>query len=416
MSKEQLPSCKYFPEAIAPLFDPATIRSRCQNIFDAVSADRSNYFILKSENLPKVVEYVVNECRLNYPDGRIPIHGRMRHFEMDGIDRIGNLKKKLAKSSLEKSVALADLVVVSVLLDAGAGTQWKFKETATGKTYGRSEGLAAASLEYFVKGGFANDRKTPRVDAERLIHLTLEDLAGCLQSKPGNEVIGLEGRLSLLKNLGRALIAASEVYGKDEPRPGNIVRFLKSQSVGNKIEAAQILHTLLGTLSAIWPGRIQREGFSLGDVWEHPSAGGQGATKGLVPFHKLSQWLSYSLVEPCLESETLVENLDALTGLPEYRNGGLFIDLGVLSPKSPEVFSRTYKPFDEFIVEWRALTVMLLDKLGAKVREKLHQSPNTLPLANILQGGTWSAGRRIANSLRKNGAPPIQLDSDGTVF
>ena len=29
----------------------------------------------------------------------------------------------------------------------------------------------------------------------------------------------------------------------------------------------------------------------MGDVWPHPAI-------GLVPFHKLSQWLSYSLVEP----------------------------------------------------------------------------------------------------------------------
>jgi hypothetical protein len=39
-----------------------------------------------------------------------------------------------------------------------------------------------------------------------------------------------------------------------------------------------------------------------------------------------------------------------------------------------------------------------------------------LPLARILQGGTWAAGRTIAKRLRPDGGPPLKIISDGTVF
>jgi Protein of unknown function (DUF1688) len=110
-----------------------------------------------------------------------------------------------------------------------------------------------------------------------------------------------------------------------------------------------------------------------------------------------------------------VTGLDALTGLPEYRNGGLLLDTGVIVARDARDLAKTWKPQDGFIVEWRALTVTLLDELAALVREQLGVSAEQMPLACILQGGTWAAGRQIANELR-DGAPPLKIESDGTVF
>jgi len=39
-----------------------------------------------------------------------------------------------------------------------------------------------------------------------------------------------------------------------------------------------------------------------------------------MPFHKLSQWLTYSLLEPFEWAGVRIHRLDELTGLPEYRN------------------------------------------------------------------------------------------------
>ena len=68
------------------------------------------------------------------------------------------------------------------------------------------------------------------------------------------------------------------------------------------------------------------------------------------------------------------------------------------------------------MVEWRALTVALIDRLAERIRARLGLSAEHLPLAKILEGGTWAAGRKIARELRPGGGPPLQLVSDGTLF
>ena len=68
------------------------------------------------------------------------------------------------------------------------------------------------------------------------------------------------------------------------------------------------------------------------------------------------------------------------------------------------------------MVEWRTLTVALLDRLADIVRAKLNMNAKTLPLAKVLEGGTWATGRALARERRPDGAPPISVISDGTVF
>jgi hypothetical protein len=182
------------------------------------------------------------------------------------------------------------------------------------------------------------------------------------------------------------------------------------------IDAAALLRALLDGLAPIWPGRIELGGVNLGDVWHHPAAGGTGPSAGLVPFHKLSQWLAYSLFEPLERTGRRIAQPGALTGLPEYRNGGLFIDLGVLVPRRDDIRAAVHAPGDEVVVEWRALTVALLDRVAEAVRLRLGKTPAELPLACVLEGGTWAAGRAVARELRPGGGPPLHIRSDGTVF
>jgi Protein of unknown function (DUF1688) len=182
----------------------------------------------------------------------------------------------------------------------------------------------------------------------------------------------------------------------------------------------------LRVLGPIWTAGSRVQGLPAGDVWPHRwagehtgvgvSAGRDPTTGGYVPFHKLGQWLSYSLLEPLQWAGVRVTGLDALTGLPEYRNGGLLIDGGVIVPRDARALNRTWKPQDDFIVEWRALTVALLDELAALVRQQLGKTAEELPLACILEGGTWAAGRQIARERRSDGAPPLKIESDGTLF
>jgi len=122
------------------------------------------------------------------------------------------------------------------------------------------------------------------------------------------------------------------------------------------------------------------------------------------------------LLEPLEHAGLTVTRLDELTALPEYRNGGLLIDLGVIRPRQPIDPTRRHEVSSELVVEWRALTVALMEPLVDLVRGKLGLGTDfTMP--HMLQGGTWSAGRKIARELRPpEGPSPLPVIADGTVF
>jgi hypothetical protein len=308
-------------------------------------------------------------------------------------------------------------VVVSVLLDAGAGTEWRFEEPGFRGVYARSEGLAVASFHLFLSGALSSrDRAKYIADAGGLETLNRDTFIGAFQVSDTNPLAGVDGRIGLLNTLGRTLRGKPEIFGQTLPRIGNLYDYFVERATGGTIMARDMLLTVLDVFSAIWPGRIALGGENLGDVWRHPVIHRADASNGLVPFHKLSQWLTYSLVEPLEWAGIRVSGLEELTGLAEYRNGGLFIDLGVLELKHPSALNEVHDIDSELVVEWRALTVALLDRLAPLVRRRLGLDDEALPLAKILQGGTWSAGRRISAQKRADGGPPIRVKSDGTVF
>lgn len=144
-----------------------------------------------------------------------------------------------------------------------------------------------------------------------------------------------------------------------------------------------------------------------------------------------------------------------MTGLPEYRNGGLLIDTGLLTLKIADMergivaYKRNaeatgqpsmevipmFEAADDVIVEWRALTVGFLDMLLVAVNKGLRLTgEKCLSLAQMLEAGSWKVslafvvpcgfsaerqqgGREIAEVSRPNTKePPIMIISDGTVF
>jgi hypothetical protein len=464
-------------DPIGPLRDPATIRARCAAITRAVDENRSSHFKLDRSRLDDAARRVAEITRQNYPDLKIPYHSRWRHFEAGGVDRKAELDGLLAgRSAAEVARARIDLTVVSVLLDAGAGAQWRYTEQAGAhidtlalpvqrqkgddllamlgqaagaapaaaavaaadasavsaasdmptpaaerRIFSRSEGLGVASFRGFVGGVFSASIDDPlRADAQALKRLDAAALRALFQASPSNPMVGLEGRAALLSRLGEVL---QETAARDggEARPGRLFDAVTLGGTRTEVAAAEVLHALLVGYAPIWRSGSMVQGLPAGDVWPHLWAGAltggapDATTSGWVPFHKLSQWLTYSLLEPFEWAGVRVTGLGALTGLPEYRNGGLLIDCGVIVPRDPRDLAKTWQPQSDFIVEWRALTVTLLDELALLVRAQLGVTAEQMPLACILEGGTWAAGRQIAKELR-DGAPPLKIESDGTVF
>ena len=399
------------PAAGADLLSASAIRARSATITRAVEAGNSTHFSVDRSRLQPAARLVADVTRRRYRDLAIPYHSRWRHFDAGGRSRISELNRHLAcYAPPDRLRAQIDLTVVSVLLDAGAGGAWRYREPGTIDDYTRSEGLGVASLRAFIGGAWSASPGEPlRVDAAALTGIDAATLAHWFQVTPRNELVGLDGRAALLRRLGDVLETRPDRFGLTA-RPSAL---FDSMLRGATVSAPSILRALLDGFGDIWRGRRANGHDASGDVWRHPHARGTGASEGYVPFHKLSQWLAYSLFEPFEWAGITVTDRDALTALPEYRNGGLLIDTGVLKLDPAVDRDAQWAPESELAVEWRALTVTLLDELAQCVRAELDRPQ--LPLACILEGGTWAAGRELAMRLR-NGEPPLRVLSDGTVF
>jgi hypothetical protein len=281
---------------------------------------------------------------------------------------------------------LVDLFVVSVLLDAGAGPTWTYEELKTGLKIGRSEGLAVASLDMFESGLFARaedeggNGSRDKCEAQALSRLTPELLSISLQVDPStNPMEGLEGRAGLLSRLGDVLskdaggffqgpdkgIEGSFLVGKNMLIRSRIVNLVTNPCPSSdylqnhpttvtdasgkvQVQVPTLWKALIEGMAPVWPttDRIVLDGQVMGDVWKCDALENEGAVgqEALVPFHKLSQWLCYSIMEPMEQTLgwTFVGG-EYQTGLPEYRNGGLLIDLGVLEPK-PTLYAASSAP------------------------------------------------------------------------
>lgn len=388
------------------IFSPNAIRDRCEDIYKYAKSGGTHFHVHENK-LKNCAQFVHEVIKENYSKLEIPFHSRWRHFnagqkENPNVHRLEDFHNSIKTlSPIDKIKKKWSLAIPSVLLDAGAGMSWQYVDNKNKMNFSKSEGLALATLEMYYDGFFEN--------ADALLSINEKVIEKYFQVSPSNPLVGIEGRVTLMKNLGELLKKQSVIYKSE--KLGDLLDMVPRQSNGS-ISAVSILKVLLEQLNPIWPSRIVMNKVNLGDVWLYQPL----AKDFLVPFHKLSQWMTYSLLEPLMESEISVSDVDRLTGLSEYRNGGLFLDSGVLELKDHKMAEKQHDPGSELVIEWRALTICLLDKITHLLQEKLKKTPKEFPLAKVLEGGTWWAGRKIAQSKRPDGAPPIQIKSDGTVF
>lgn len=391
------------------------IREQCGKVFRLAEKGLCHHFTMNLKNLPKTVDAVLNCIKKDYPSLDIPHHSRIRHFTFNGEDRLKSLTAHWHCDETETVRRIIDLVTVSVLLDAGAGPDWTYCDSK-GLVSSRSEGLALASFDMFASGLFSSDEAMPfRVNSLGIKKLTLDSVVKGMQHSEKNPLLGIEGRYDILQNLAKALESNPKYFGVEVPRPGHIVDYVLSECKEKTVSVKVLWEAIVTGLEDVWPTTLT--GVRRGDVWVYPPLKENGIVgSDMVPFHKLSQWLQLSMLEPLEGMGIKFTDLELITALAEYRNGGLFVDYGVLSLRDESNKVMEHPVGSELVVEWRALTVILVDLCAAEVRKKLGVSNEKMPVYKILEGGTWKAGRLIAMKLRKDGSPPIKIRSDGTVF
>ncbi|GAB1218615.1 hypothetical protein ATERTT37_007878 [Aspergillus terreus] len=368
---------------VEQLLSLEAVRARAHTVFRLAQQGKLNHFDYHPEKLDSVADYVMNIIERDFGPDRyhlIPPHGRWQHFEVGDVPRIANLRsdwEKAGHDAKEQARSLVDLFFVSVLLDAGAGDTWRYTEPGTGAVYTRSEGIAVASLYMYLGGMFAN---------------------------------------------------------ADSSRKDMVHDYLLEKSKGT-LDYSLLWNTLQKTLIPIWPSdRTRIRGQPIGDAWplkvlsQNSEDGSDPETASIQPFHKLTQWLAYTLMVPFTRLLSMSWTKSELgTGLPEYRNGGLFVDMELLTLK-PDALQKGLKVFkselpcfgagDDEIVEWRAMTVALLDELHKRVESSSDRFGGIrLSLPQMLEAGSWKAGRELAAEKRPaTKSSPILNSGDGTLF
>jgi len=357
----------------------AAIRSRAGQLLKRARAGESQWFIVDDGFRETAAQAIVKAS--HHWHGRI--NSLWRHFEAGGVDRRKQIEEQMSGlKAAQKAHTLLDLAIVGALLGDGDGVaDWKYIDTASGKTFAGAEGLALATFHAFTAGLFSSDAKRPlQADSEGLRALVTAHLAEAFQISDRNRLGGMEDRAVLLRRLGEVIAEQPEVFGDEIQRPGGMFDMLVSPLGPEEpphtadITAHSILSQLLRSLSGIWPVGNAIGGVPLGDCWRHPAVRGPGLTDGWMPFHERSQWMTYSMLEPFEWCGVKVLGVQLLTALPDERTCRFLVDKGVLRLRD-ESAAAVWKPGDEFTVEWRALTVALMDDVADAAR---------MPLARVV--------------------------------
>ena len=176
-------------------------------------------------------------------------------------------------------------------------------------------------------------RKAPRpaLDAERLVKLH-ERTSASFQVRDGNPLAASEAGCALL-NTWRSLFHSPDVFAiADVPAP-EVLPMPSSTTADGQIAARNILRSL-DALGSIWPSPLMLEAH----LWAMPGSmdpgGMRGSAVAMFPSQAFAMADLFADRAPdrCRHSVT---ELDGLTGLAEYRNGGLFVDGEALRLKDP---------------------------------------------------------------------------------
>ncbi|KAG2213737.1 hypothetical protein INT46_009885, partial [Mucor plumbeus] len=420
------------------LLSLSSVRERCFKVQEAATRNRLKHFDVDQSKLDEMVQFVVSIIKRDYDSpSDIPMYSRWRHFDIGGRPRLNNLLQtwsSLGQDTLEQTRKLIDILVIAVLMDMKPCQTWTYTEKSTGRVFRRKDGIAVAVLELFVGGTFSSDPTQPhRVDSEALTNLSLQTLRDGLQFTETNSFVGVDERFEVLNHLGLVLKNRNDYFGNKVQRPGNLMDYLLEHPTTIKTKkgpliSIETLWPVAQEMGEIWASEDNIGGTpGLGDVW--PCSAISNDDNNLVSFHKLSQWLVYSMIEPMEKLlGATIEGTDLLTPLPDYCNGGFLIDIGFLTLK-PIDYERGIKNYhansllpyqpkvevapmfdmsDPVVTEWRALTVAYLDLIADRVRQSFKLSKKLLSLSQLIQGGTWSAGRELAEISRPNThEPPI---------
>ena len=261
---------------VAYLRTPQAIRARAEALYRLGARGELAHFAIDESELPALAERVVRVTRAAYPDVRaIPNHTRFRHFGVGGVDRVARLRRAATRGAAR--ARKLELAITSVLLDAGAGERWSYREPggADLRALRGAGGRELSPVRERRAVGRSGAGSAARRRRARLRRFSDADLARAFQVSDDNPLVGSTGAQrscaawARSSQRGRRSSAQATAGESTLPRLGHLGVYLTSQAqqAGGALPARAVLGAVLEALGEIWPGRETCAGINLGDVW-----------------------------------------------------------------------------------------------------------------------------------------------------
>src|ERR1700730_13458439 len=115
------------------LLRAGAVRDSAQRMLTLALDEELQDWRVDLDRLGPTADFVARVVRERYPRLDVPVHSRWRHFVFGGRDLWDAIVVGATWRGADAAARSAfDLVITSVLLDAGAGAEWRYQDRATG--------------------------------------------------------------------------------------------------------------------------------------------------------------------------------------------------------------------------------------------------------------------------------------------
>ena len=315
-----------------------------------------------------------------------------------------------------------DLAIVSVLLDAGAGPTWRYRDAADrrgDRPLGRAWRWRASRCSRPALSR-PMPRDPLRADADVLANLAVADLARGFQvarRQSAGRPRGPRRSAAPPRQAGRreagCLRHATTAAAR---RPVRSARGAGRRAAASR--ARRSCRELLQQLGPIWPSRLTLGGIPLGDCWRHPAL--TTRRRDQRPGAAAQALAMAGLFADRAAADAPASTSPTSTASPASPNIAMAACSSIPAcwrSATPTMPQREHDVASPLVVEWRALTVALLDRSPTAVRQRLGLDARVAAAGeDAAKAAPGPRAARIARERRADGSPPLKVISDGTVF
>jgi hypothetical protein len=373
--------------AVEHLHRLEVIRERAWMLLAAAERGQSDHFVPSAEAVGTVAAALADKIReVAAADQPTPAG--------PASPPLANLWQRLRRHQPAALSVLAEAVAGSDAIErARSGADLAMLHRIV-EPVGLAPGEAAldALVRHFAAGGWSARAQRPALDAPGIRRSLAGDGAVALPPALA-ALLDDAARRQRLEQLAAQLEQAPDWVGIDG-RFGSLLDRLVSEAArppgGNgavvpQVPAQLLIDRLAPLLDPIVASTVRIGGMLAGDVWRHPLAWANDRSRELVPFHSLLVALAIDLVEPLEEAAAPLADLDQLPVPADRLVAAQMLRLGLVRSRHAAVARLRHPPGSDIVVELRALSVALTERLADRLRAELGRTVHDLPVVRIVE-------------------------------